>query len=343
MPAAIAAAACPTTPHPPPPPYPTSPKKRRFGTPRLRAMTFSEVGWMLHFVMPSMSDGTRPASSSASLAASSAVTSSGRLMFLENGSWPMPTMAALSLSDTGPCLLPCLALPLGALAGVVLDRLADRLEGAAHERGTVLCRPVAARGEPGERPLELRHDVAGEELVGEERRLAVGPLVPHEEVRPEAARLVPQAFDLRPSLARCPDDGEAASVERVHHLGDVLDLADERQGRDALEIVDPGGEPERDVAPGLVHRRGEMHGPDEAPLLAAHRLPVLGRHVVGDRPGVAKGVEAARGGGADREKPEPVLPCRPRARGRHDRGHGHLHVRARVGPELQARVAEREP
>src|SRR2546430_13477417 len=98
---------------------------------------------MLHFVMPSMSDGARPASSSASLAASSAVTSSGRPMFLERASWPMPTMAAPSLNDTAPGLLPFLALPRGALAGVVLDRLPDRPQLAAHERRTLLCRPAS--------------------------------------------------------------------------------------------------------------------------------------------------------------------------------------------------------
>src|SRR5262245_28368681 len=57
---------------------------------------------MLHLLMPSMSDGASPASSRASFAASSAVTSSDRPMFFEKGSWPMPTIAALSLSDTGP-------------------------------------------------------------------------------------------------------------------------------------------------------------------------------------------------------------------------------------------------
>src|SRR5437667_8741471 len=118
-------------------------------------MTFSDVGWMLHLVMPSMSDGRRPASSRARSAASSAVTSSGRPMFFENGSWPMPTMAARSRSDMGPAL-PRLALPSGALAGVVLDRLADRFEGAPHERRTVLGGPVAAGGEARERSLGLR-------------------------------------------------------------------------------------------------------------------------------------------------------------------------------------------
>ena len=63
-------------------------------------MAFSEVTWMLHLLMPSMSDGSRPASARASVAASSAVTSSERPMFLEKGSWPMPTTAAWSRSDT---------------------------------------------------------------------------------------------------------------------------------------------------------------------------------------------------------------------------------------------------
>ena len=63
-------------------------------------MAFSEVTWMLHLLMPSMSDGRSPASSRASFAASSAVVSSERPMFFENGSCPMPTIAALSRSDT---------------------------------------------------------------------------------------------------------------------------------------------------------------------------------------------------------------------------------------------------
>src|SRR5678816_450942 len=100
MPAAMAAAACATVPHPPPPPYPTSPKKRRFGTPRLRAITFSPVVWMLHLTMPSMSVARSPESSSACTDASSAETCSGLPMFFENGSCPMPTIAARLLNDT---------------------------------------------------------------------------------------------------------------------------------------------------------------------------------------------------------------------------------------------------
>src|SRR5437016_1691766 len=241
-------------------------------------MTFSDVGWMLHLVMPSMSDGRRPASSSARSAASSAVTSSGRPMFFENGSWPMPTMAARSRRDTAsrshlrategrgrdtllvaqapaPArgyqlggALAGLARPSGAVAGVVLDRLADRFERAAHERRAVLRRPVAAGREPGQRALELGHRVAREELVGAECRLAVGPLVRHEQVGAEAARLVCQARDLRRRVARRAYHGEAAGVERVDHLADVVDLADERQCGDPLEVVDPRREPEGDVA-----------------------------------------------------------------------------------------------
>ena len=58
---------------------------------------------------------------------------------------------------------------------------------------------------------------------------------------------------------------------------------------------------------------------------------------------MTEGVEAAGRGGADREEPEPVLPSRTGASGRHRRGHGHLHVGPRVGAELQACVAQREP
>src|SRR5262245_66396982 len=96
----MAPATCATWPHPPPPPYPTAPKKRRFGTPRLRAITFSAVVWMLHLTMPSMSVARSPESSSACTDASSAETCSGLPMFFENGSCPTPTTAALLLSDT---------------------------------------------------------------------------------------------------------------------------------------------------------------------------------------------------------------------------------------------------
>src|SRR5262249_45357697 len=124
---------------------------------------------MLHFIMPSTSVGLSPASSSASRDASSAVTSSGRPMSLANGSWPMPTIGALSRSDT----LPRLACLVGAIARVVLDGLADRLDGASDERTAVLGRPVAALLEAGERALEARRHEARHELVGAERRLAI--------------------------------------------------------------------------------------------------------------------------------------------------------------------------
>src|SRR5262244_3214104 len=102
----------------------------------------------------------------------------------------MPTIAALSLSDTlrstrlpGPCR---------AIGGVVLDGLADRLDGAPDERPAVVRGPVTAALEARERPLEAGRDETREELVRAQRRVAVRPFVRHEEVGPEATRLVPQ-------------------------------------------------------------------------------------------------------------------------------------------------------
>src|SRR5882672_2926308 len=82
-----------------------------------------------------------------------------------------------------------------ALGGVILDRLADRLDRPPDERPAVVGGPVPAPVETGDRVLEAGHDESREQLVGPERRLAVGPVVRHEEVGAEAARLGPQPLD----------------------------------------------------------------------------------------------------------------------------------------------------
>src|SRR5262249_46934121 len=141
---------------------PTSPKKLRFGTPRLRPIAFSDVTWMLHFIMPSMSDGRSPASSSASLDASSAVTSSERPMSLLKGSWPMPTIAALSLSDTRAVFSSRARswLQEGAAENQARDREVDDEPGHVDERrdegraGTGGVEAEAAQHERQERPGE---------------------------------------------------------------------------------------------------------------------------------------------------------------------------------------------
>ena len=97
-PVAMAIAACPIAPHAAPPPYPTSPKYRRFGTPRFLAISTSTVGSIVNFTSPSTSDADSPASLSAAVIASSAMVRSGRPMSLTNSVCPIPAMAAASRS-----------------------------------------------------------------------------------------------------------------------------------------------------------------------------------------------------------------------------------------------------
>src|SRR5579875_637401 len=123
--------------------------------------------------------------------------------------------------SASPGLLP-LRLALGV---VILDRLADRLHGAADERRAVFRCPVVACPQPPQRALELRHHVAGEELVGAERRLAVRPLVRHQEVGAKPSRLRPQPLDLRHGLPRGADHPVAVGVHGIDHVAHLDRLA----------------------------------------------------------------------------------------------------------------------
>jgi hypothetical protein len=96
MPVATAIAAWCTTPTAAPPPCGTRLKNVRSPMPTARATSISSLVSRVNVVMPSTSEGFRPASSSAAFTASAASWSSERPEFLENSVCPMPTIATLS-------------------------------------------------------------------------------------------------------------------------------------------------------------------------------------------------------------------------------------------------------
>src|SRR5579875_1646031 len=157
----------------------------------------------------------RPVTYAASIQPGSAVPARQRARCPARGG-PHGTRGSAS-----PGLLP-LRLALGV---VILDRLADRLHGAADERRAVFRCPVVACPQPPQRALELRHHVAGEELVGAERRLAVRPLVRHQEVGAKPSRLRPQPLDLRHGLPRGADHPVAVGVHGIDHVAHLDRLA----------------------------------------------------------------------------------------------------------------------
>ena len=179
-----------------------------------------------------------------------------------------------------------------------------------------------------ERPLEAGRHVAGDELVGVPGGCGVGPLVAHEQEGAEAPGLLLQAVDLRDGVVHGADDGEARGVERVDEGLEVLRVRGERQGGDPLEVVDPLLEPEGDVGHRLLLGVGDVHGADQAPVVAVDGGGELGRPLLHDVPVRAQHVEAAGGGGADGQQAgsrsarrpgarpaRPAPPRRPRGRG----------------------------
>ena len=80
-----------------------------------------------------------------------------------------------------------------------------------------------------------------------------------------------QALDLRDGVVDRADDGEARGVERVDQRLEVLGVGRQRQRGHPLEVVDPLLEPEGDVGDGLLLGVGDVHGPDQAPLVAVDR------------------------------------------------------------------------
>ena len=113
-----------------------------------------------------------------------------------------------------------------------------------------------------------------------------------EQVGAEATRLVDQALDLRDGVVGRADDGEAGVDHRLD-LVDVVTLRRQRQGADSPEVVEPVGQPERHVLPGLLAGEGEVHGPDQPPPPSVDRPAELGGSLLHHVPVQAEHVEAA--------------------------------------------------
>ena len=161
------------------------------------------------------------------------------------------------------------------------------------------------------RVLEARRHVAGDELVGVAGGRGVGPLVAHEQEGAEAAGLGLQPLDLRDGVVHGADDREARGVERVDERLEVLGVGGEGQRGHPLEVVDPLLEAEGDVGHRLLLGVGDVHRPDEAPLVAVHVVAELGGALLHDVPVDAEDVEAAGRGGADGQQAAAEAAGRP--------------------------------
>ena len=232
---------------------------------------------------------------------------------------------------------------LGLLFVVLLDGRHDGVARGADELRAVLGGPVPARGQRFRRALEAGRHVAGDQLVGVAGGGGVGPFVAHQEERAESLGLLLQPGDLRDGVLHRPDDREARSVERVDERLEVLRIGRQRQGGDALEVVDPLLEAERDVGHRLFLGVGDVHGADQPPVVAVDRGGELLGPLLHDVPVRAQHVEAAGGGGADGEQAAPEATGGPGPGRRDLRRHGHLGEGALVRPQLQAGLDQLEP
>src|SRR5215468_1844014 len=124
-----------------------------------------------------------------------------------------------------------------ALLPILLDRLHHALHAGAEERRAVLLHPFHAAPRVGVGVLEVRHDVARDELVAASRRGAIGPFVRGDEEGAEAAGLILQPLDLPDQIVRGADDDEAGLDHRVQALLRLALFGYTRQGDDALEVV----------------------------------------------------------------------------------------------------------
>ncbi len=107
---------------------------------------------------------------------------------------------------------------LSLLAGVLADRLHDRLTGAAEQVVAFALRPVVRRSRRLKLSFEVRHDFSREQLVRVVGGLRVGPVVAEHQERAEAARAVQQIGDVGDGIIGCADT--AVATGRI--VGDEL-------------------------------------------------------------------------------------------------------------------------
>ena len=188
--------------------------------------------------------------------------------------------------------------------------------------------------------LEVRHDVACEEVVGAHDAFAVGPFVGEHHQAAEAVGAVQQALDHLDRIVGRADDGGAVLDGALGRLGRVGCGRAER----VAEVVDlPGAV----AVTALVHRAlavvGDVHRHHQPPLPAVDGLLGLLGELLDFGP-LAGEVAAPVGQvDADAEQADAVLAGDLAPRGRDGAGRGHLEVRLGVGRELEARVDQLEP
>src|SRR5947207_909999 len=225
------------------------------------------------------------------------------------GRWPEPPPGFLRSGRGGRALDVArarrpLAILRGRLAAGVRVGLPDRLHVGTEDGLAVAARPLVRVARTVGGALEARHHVAREQLVRVQRLLAVGPVMGAEEQAAEAAvAQFPQLLDALDDRLHGADERRA----HLHALGQRVVGAAGRPAERLLEVRD------RLVALGaldLAHRflvvLGHMDVDDELPVLAVHRLAVLGRGLLADLPLVGQRLGPAGHAGAEREHAEPV-------------------------------------
>ena len=90
----------------------------------------------------------------------------------------------------------------------------------------------------------------------------------HDQKGAEPAGLGLQPLDLRDGVVGRADDDEARRIERIDQRVEVLRVGRQGQGGHLLEVVDPLLEAVGHVGARLLHGLGDVHRPDEAPVVA---------------------------------------------------------------------------
>ena len=158
----------------------------------------------------------------------------------------------------------------------------DGFGGCADEQFAVLVAVVVGLAPESVRAVEMRHHIALHQLEMALGRREVGPVVRKLQEGAEAARAFLQELDMLDHVVRRADDRHAV----FRQIGDrIVDLRrHDREGRDLTEILGPEFEAELDIPVGLLACLGDMGQRDDAPVLAVHRLAVLGRRSLAEFP-----------------------------------------------------------
>ena len=141
-------------------------------------------------------------------------------------------------------------------------------------------------------------DFFGQQLIGVEASLALGPVIGHQHIAAKATGLFGQPFELSDRIIRRADDRRSGLNQRVGPFARVRLLRGEGQGHHVLEVIDPVINAVLDLFEGLFAGGRDMHRPDQAPGGPINRVTVFLGLVVPDLPVVAQNGKAAHAGRA---------------------------------------------